>query len=325
MLSVPDPHEAHGDDDHEEGEETEHAHHEEDLSQPGRAPHESPWQMTVPLMILAVLALGAGFLNPAVFKETFHLENLPLDHWLDPTFEESTKGALKVAENAHHIEWYLTLGAFAAFAIGSYLAYWMYIQKKGEPAAQMAESAGALYKGALNKWYIDEIYGATVINGTDALADTAAAVDQSIVDGLIARATSLVVAALGTVLRTAQTGVVHVYAGAMVLGIAVLGFFFVLPHPDATVTTKNNGDFVLEAAPGMGYGYQWFPDTGGKPSHEGFTGDSTITLHLEAGKSQTARLRVVNAFGLTREREFKVETPPAPEKPEKQMKLGQNP
>jgi NADH-quinone oxidoreductase subunit L len=323
MLSAPDSHEAGHD--HDDEEEEEHHHHAEDLTQPGRAPHESPWQMTVPLMILAVLSLFAGFLNPAVFKETFNMESLPLDHWLDPTFEEATKGAVKVAENAHHIEWYLTLGAFGAFAVGTYLAYWMYIQKKGEPAQQMAESAGALYKGALNKWYVDEIYGATIVNGTDALADTAAAVDQSIVDGIIARATSLVVAALGTVLRTVQTGVVHVYAGLMVLGIAVLGFFFVLPHPDATVTQKTNGDFVLEAAPGIGYGYQWYPDASGKPSHEGFTGDNVITLHPQPGQTATAKLRVVNAFGLTREREFTVESPPAPEKPEKQLKLGQNP
>jgi NADH-quinone oxidoreductase subunit L len=314
-----DDHGAHGDD---EDDEDAH-HHQEDLSTPGHAPHESPWQMTVPLMILSALSLFAGFLNPSVLKEILHLENLPLDKWLDPVFEDAAKGSVKVAENAHHIELYLTLGAFAAFAVGSYLSYWMYIQKKGEPAKQLAESAGALYKGALNKWYVDEIYNATVISGTDALADTAASFDQTIVDGIIARLSSLIVAALGTILRTVQNGVVHVYAAVMVVGIAALGFFFVVPHPDATVTEKN-GDYVLEAAPGVGYGFRWYADANGKPLHEAFTGDTKITLHPEAGKSVTAKLEVVNAFGLTRAREFTVERPADPST-DKAIKLGQNP
>ncbi len=44
--------------------EHEEPHHVEDLAQPGRAPHESPWQMTVPLIILATFSLFAGVLNP---------------------------------------------------------------------------------------------------------------------------------------------------------------------------------------------------------------------------------------------------------------------
>ena len=317
-------HDAH-DEDHDDDDDDDAHHHEEDLATPGHAPHESPWQMTVPLMILSALALFAGFLNPSVFKETLHLENLPLDKWLDPVFEESTKGSVKVAENAHHIEWLLTLGAFSAFAIGSYVAYWMYIQKKGEPAKKLAETFAVLYKGALNKWYVDEIYGATIINGTDALADTAASFDQSIVDGIIARLTSLIVAALGTILRTVQNGVIHVYAAIMVVGLAALGFFFVVPHADATVTENKNGDFVLEAAPGVGYGYRWFPDANGKPVNNTFTGDTKITLHPDAGKAVTAKLEVVNAFGLTGQRTFTVERPAESAPADKPMKLGQNP
>ena len=64
----------------------------------------------------------------------------------------------------------------------------------------------------LDKWRVDELYEETVIVGVDALADTAASVDQGIVDCIIARLTALIVAALGTVLRVVQNGVVHVYA-----------------------------------------------------------------------------------------------------------------
>src|SRR6185312_6597276 len=68
--------------------EADHEHHEEDLSQPGYAPHESPWQMTIPLVILAAFSLFAGILNPG-----FHLlKEKPMDHWLEPVFKAASEG-----------------------------------------------------------------------------------------------------------------------------------------------------------------------------------------------------------------------------------------
>src|ERR1700722_6001398 len=59
-------------------EDDEHGHHHEDLSTPGYPPHESPWQMTVPLIILATFSVFAGFLNPG-----FGLKFQPMEHWLE--------------------------------------------------------------------------------------------------------------------------------------------------------------------------------------------------------------------------------------------------
>src|SRR5262249_2799148 len=149
----------------------------------------------------------------------------PLDHWLEPTFADAEKG-IGIAEHAvsHSRELLSSAGAFLAFAVGTAAAYWVYIVNKGKPARDIMLKVPGLYRWALDKWRVDELYEKTVISGVDALADTAASVDQGIVDFVIARLTALIVAAAGTILRVVQNGVVHVYAAMMVVGIAVLGW-----------------------------------------------------------------------------------------------------
>jgi len=313
----------HGHDDHDGDHGDDEHHHEEDLTTPGHAPHESPWQMTVPLIVLATFAAGAGLLNPGLLKAIFHLKELPMDHWLEPVFGEAVRVGVKENPNAHHLEFPLAAGASAAFIVGTGIAYWMYIMSKGEPAKRMAEAQPALHQLLLDKWRVDEFYNATVINGVDALSDTAASVDSSIIDGVLGRLSALIVAALGTILRAFQNGVVHVYAAFMVVGLSAFSYFFIVPHPDATVRQSDTGDFAIEAAPGLGYGYRWYPEAGGKPTNEVFTGETTFKLHLEPEKKQTVRLEVRNAFGLARSADYVIERPKA-EKPSQPMQLGQN-
>jgi NADH-quinone oxidoreductase subunit L len=282
-------------------------HHDEDLSQPGYPPHESPWQMTVPLILLAAFSAFAGFLNPG-----FHLYEAPMDHWLAPVFAAATEGAVKVKPGAEQMEWTLALGGIGAFLFGTLLAWWMYIQKKGEPARQVAAAQPGLYRLLLDKWRVDEFYDAFVIGAVDSLAETAAAFDRVIVDGILARLTSLIVAAAGTVLRTFQNGVVHAYAALMVVGLAVTGWFFTVPHPNATVSDAGNSDYVLTAAPGVGYVYRWDADGDGKPDKQDFAGDTTLKVHVEPGKSATVGLEVKNAFGLVRTKTIRVARPQEP-------------
>ena len=72
-------------------------------------------------------------------------------------------------------------GAFLAFAVGSGVAYWVYIKEKGRPARELMLKVPNRYRWALDKWYVDEAYGKTVVASVDALADTAASVDQGLV------------------------------------------------------------------------------------------------------------------------------------------------
>jgi len=301
--SIPDE-EEHGD----------HEHH-DDLQTPGAAPHESPSAMTIPLIVLATGAAIAGIFN----MEPFHVT--PLENWLEPVFESSTKVALKpLTEAQHHMEWTLALGGIAAFVLGTGFAYWVYVLQGGVPAANLAKQQPKLHKLVLDKWRVDELYEATVLSMVDALADTAAAVDQWLLDGVLAKATSLIVAAAGTILRAVQNGVVHLYAAMMVVGLALVGWFFIAPHPDATVTDSTNGDYVLAAGPGVGYAYRWDADGNGEMDAPEFTAQSEQKIHLEPGKKQSVTLEVRNAFGLTGRKTFTIERPVLPTF----LEVGQN-
>jgi hypothetical protein len=172
---------------------------------------------------------------------------------------------------------------------------------------------------------LDYAYDKSFVNGADALSDTAASIDQGFIDFIIARLTSLIVAALGTLLRIVQNGVVHVYAAMMVVGLAALGWFFVWPHADVSVAANDTtGDYTLTAAAGMGYGYRWYPQVGGEPNTKAFTGTDNIKVHLDEGQSRTVRLQVRNAFGREADKDVVISRP-KPEKPPPGMNqiLGQ--
>ncbi len=303
-------------DDHGDHDDDDDHHHHEDLSQPGLPPHESPRAMTIPLLILAAAAIVAGIFNPTALKLfSHHFDFLPLDHWLEPVFSEAEHGlTMAKEETAHGREIMSTVGAFLAFAVGAGGAYWVYIVNKGKPARDLMLKVPGLYKWALDKWRVDELYDKTAIAAVDALADTAASVDQGIVDFVIARLTALIVAATGTVLRVVQNGVVHVYAAVMVVGIVVLGWFFVEPHPDFSVA-EQNGDYTLVAAPGPGYSFKWYPEADKEAQSKDFLpAVDPLRFRLGEGKSQTVKLEVKNAFGRTSAKTLTL-TRPMPERP----------
>jgi hypothetical protein len=120
------------------------------------------------------------------------------------------------------------------------------------------------------------------------------------------------VAIAGTLLRAVQTGVVQVYAGLMVVGLAALGWFFATPHAEATITDAGNDDFVVTAAPGVGYGYRWDADGDGKADRPDFGTDSELKLHVEPGKTMTVNLEVKNAFGLVHAKAIHLARPATP-------------
>ena len=271
------------------------AHHHEDLTTPGYPPHESPWQMTIPLIVLAACAAAAGILNAGLFHFT------PMEHWLSPVFEDAVKGGVKTNEAAEKLSWPLAGGGFAAFAVGTLVAYWMYIREKGAPAKRLAQAWPGLYRLVLDKWRIDELYDNTALAAVDAIADTSAAFDTWVVDGIVSKLTGLLVSALGSILRAFQTGVVHVYSAMMVVGLLAFGWFFVAPHATTSIDASAadaNGDYVVNASPGMGYQYRWDTNGDGKPDSSNYGDQGSVKIHLDEGKSQTVVLEVANAFNL---------------------------
>ncbi len=125
----------------------------------------------------------------------------------------------------------------------------------------------------------------------------------------------------GVILRLLQTGVVHIYAGAMVVGLTGLAIFFVVPHPDLALKDTGNGNYVVEAAPGMGYSYLWDADGNGTWDAQAMSAVDHQPLHLNSGETKTVRVMVKNAFGFTKTVSLPVTRPEST----KSLEIGQNP
>ncbi len=265
----------------------------------GPAPHESPLAMTVPLMVLAGLAVVAGFLNAS----PLHFE--PLGHLLEPVFAQAS---LALAERAgvEKLEVVMMAPGLLAFAVGGGLAWSIYAQRDGAPERSFARSFPRLYQLIYDKWRIDELYDATVVGMVDALADIFTMADKWIIDGILARVSAAFVGFAGTVLRALQTGRVQAYSAAMVIGLAGVGWFMVRPHPEVSIDDKSfasSGQLTLSAAPGLGYRYRW-EVTEGLAADGSRTGQSTatksdgreLTVTLKPGDNKQVVLEVENAF-----------------------------
>lgn len=176
--------------------------------------HESPQVMLVPLYILAIGAVAAGFL----FEGRFYGEE----------YAEFWKGALftskenELLEHFHHVPALVALSPFIAMIIGFVTAWYMYIKSPSTPAV-LAKQHRVLYQFLLNKWYFDELYDFLFVRSAKALGrflwkkGDVGVIDTYGPNGIAAR----VVDVTNRVVRL-QTGYLYHYAFAMLIGIAAL-------------------------------------------------------------------------------------------------------
>ena len=211
--------------------------------------------MTYPLIVLAALALGAGLLG--------------LPHWLIhkhgmiPAFLHGTvTDAMEGYREEYQAVMYgkeLTamIGGVSAFLIGLGGSYWVYIAQKGAPADAAAKSLKPLYELVVAKWKIDELYDATVVRLTKALAAFAASFDKWIIDGLV-NLTGAVAVLLGRIIKPIHTGAVQVYGAAIGVGtLAVVAWITLLPQASIASRAGDGGQTVIEVSGGPGYVYRW--------------------------------------------------------------------
>jgi len=157
-------------------------------------PHESPPVMTLPLVALAVLSLIGGFFN--------------VSRWLEPLFPGT---------EPQHNELLVAISV-AAGLIGIGLAYWFYVARPGL-ADSVAARLGVLYRLVYNKYFVDEVYHAVVVESVvDASRDVLwKNVDAGVIDGTVngigARARGV-----GGVLRLLQSGNIRSYATWVLIG-----------------------------------------------------------------------------------------------------------
>jgi NADH-quinone oxidoreductase subunit L len=176
--------------------------------------HESPYVMTVPLMILAVGSVFAGIL----FKSSF-LNHHPEEFWGVALFLAESN---EIMETFHQVPKWVVFSPTIMMATGFVLAYWMYIVSPSTPAS-LAARHDILYRFLLNKWYFDEIYDAIFVKPAKWLGrflwkrGDGWLIDGFGPDGIAARVKDLTARVVQI-----QTGFLYHYAFAMLIGIAFL-------------------------------------------------------------------------------------------------------
>ena len=175
-------------------------------------PHESPWVMLVPLLILSVGAVAAGY----VFAPYFigHHEG---QFWGQAIFNGPTNHVL---HDSHGVPTWVKWSPLILTLIGTFVAYWIYVVKEGM-ARRMAARGGFVYNFLYNKWYFDELYAATFVKGTKALGDLFWKVgDEKIIDGGGPNGMAFLSRVFAGRLSRLQSGYVYHYAFVMLLGVA---------------------------------------------------------------------------------------------------------
>ena len=185
--------------------------------------HESPSAMTIPLIVLAVLSVIGGFIGiPAVFAENKHW----LAGFLAPIFADSAK--LATEHHLSHSQEYIMMGvvtvliiAVITFAVKSYKNY-----------QQNDTEETGLGKVLMNKWYVDELYNAIVVNPLNALAGfLKEVVEKSGIDGVV-NGVGKFIAYSSRQVRLVQSGQVASYLLIMILSLVV---FFIVWFNDLTI------------------------------------------------------------------------------------------
>jgi NADH-quinone oxidoreductase subunit L len=179
--------------------------------------HESPPTMWVPLVLLSLGAIFAGFLLHAAFIGDHNAA-----YWQGAIFTADTNHVLEQIERTPLL---IGLLPTATGVLGFAIAYLFYIVKPAFPV-RLAAQFGPIYRFLLNKWYFDELYDILFVRTANFLAREFWKVgDQEIIDGVPNGLASLAEGGAGQVVRI-QTGSIAVYAFTMLIGLVVMVSLF---------------------------------------------------------------------------------------------------
>jgi NADH-quinone oxidoreductase subunit L len=180
----------------------------------GGAPHESPWSMLVPLIVLALLSIGGGWVGISPFMIGAEGHGTAFGHFLEPSVGPETADAAHGLDVA--TEWILTAASVVMAGAGVSVAALLYLARLPDPAS-LAQLFRGPYTWMLNKWYIDELYQALIAHPGARLASFLAAFDLGVVDGMV-NGVARLAKGTGGLLRTMQSGYVRGYAVTMLIG-----------------------------------------------------------------------------------------------------------
>jgi NADH-quinone oxidoreductase subunit L len=181
--------------------------------------HESAWEMTLPLVVLAVLSVvGAVYALPL-------MQGQPVfENFLSPVFRTATglAGQTKLAVLDTSVPTMVDyLKAWAVALVGGGTAAFLYLKffpsRAGQPVPAFARAVRGV---ALNKFYVDELYELVVIRPVKFISFVLfRVVDALVIDTVLVRGTAWVTTRVGSALRYVQTGDAQAYAAVMALAL----------------------------------------------------------------------------------------------------------
>jgi NADH-quinone oxidoreductase subunit L len=175
-------------------------------------PHDAPPAMAIALIVLAIGSVVAGYVGLGARFE----------HFLEPSF--SPEAAPAVADEGLEVTLMVVSSVVALAGIG--IAAFFFLKNRGAADA-LAERFGGLRRVLLNKYYVDEIYDATIVQPIRIVSEDALwkRVDVRLIDGAV-NGVGDTVGGLAQRLRRIQNGSVRMYAASVFVGaVAILGYY----------------------------------------------------------------------------------------------------
>jgi len=207
--------------DHDPSEEPDPHHHRDEHQKP----HESPWVVTAPLLLLAFPSVVVGFLaiEPMLFGELLK-DAIAVDNDKHPAMANLARifhGPVQMALHG------LMTAPFWLAAAGVASAWYLYLYKPELPAAIKAR-VQPLHTLLENKYYMDWFNENVLARGARLLGvGLWKGGDEAVIDGAMVNGSARGVAAVAGVVRWIQTGYIYHYAFAMIVGVFVLMTWFV--------------------------------------------------------------------------------------------------
>jgi NADH-quinone oxidoreductase subunit L len=206
-------HAVHGDHhDHPADEHGDSAHHPVHAPEgtAGYHPHESPWSMLTPLLLLSIGAVFAGWAFTHFFldEEAFWGGSIAYDAHL--------------MHEMHEVPLWVKLSATVAMIVGLLVALWAYVWDTSVPRRFVGTFSG-LYQFLLNKWYFDELYHLIFVRPAFAVGRFFwKRGDEGTIDRFGPNGAAALVAGTSRVSARLQSGYVYTYAFVMLIGLAGL-------------------------------------------------------------------------------------------------------
>ena len=191
---------------------------------PGQKPHETPWVVWLPLVLLAIPSVVIGFIaiEPMLFGSFFG-SAIYIDHQAHPAMSE--------LKTHFHGAWAMAGHAFVTpvfwLALAGVVASWFFYLKRPDIPAAIKKACGPIYTLLENKYYFDRINEIVFAGGARLLGRGLwKGGDAGLIDGLIVGGSVRLVATIAALARYFQSGHIYHYAFTMIFGVCALLSFW---------------------------------------------------------------------------------------------------